>query len=129
MKKVALYTDQEGNQIKVAHPVKAEAILRHITERTSQKGMVVNGTKTALMCVTAVSSYQASAEITDLEGNKIVSSPSSRFLGVTLDANCSWATHVDSVRRKLRARAWTLNSLRRSGFSEEELVRVYCAHI
>ena len=91
--------------------------------------MVVNGSKTTLMCVTAASSYQASAEICDVAGNKIKSLDTAKFLGVTLDSNCTWATQVNNVQKKIRSRSWTLNTLRQSGFSDEELVKVYCRYI
>ena len=36
---------------------------------------------------------------------------------------------MESVKRKIRSRAWAINSLKRSGFTTEELVRVYCTYV
>lgn len=98
----------------MAHPVKAEAILHHITREASGRGMKVNGEKTCLVCVTGATSFQAEAQIKDAEGNIIKSSNSAKFLGVTLDSDCSFRTHVDNVQKRIRARSWALNTLRRT---------------
>ena len=129
MRKVAMYTDNEGKNIKMAHPVKAEAILNHIADRAAYKGMVVNRAKTSLMCITAATSYTAAAQIKDRFGNTIQSLSTGKLLGVTFDSNCTWTTHVENLKRKIRARSWTLNSLRQSGFTEKEIVKVYCTYI
>ena len=129
LKKVATYIDPQGQPVKCVHPVKAQAMLHHITAKASKKGMLVNANKTCLMCVTAAYSHKTEAEITDTQGNKIKSVTSAKFLGVTLDSDCSVTTHVEDIRKKLRGRTWTLNKLKRSGFSEDELVRVYCAYM
>ena len=56
MKKVSMYVNQHGKNIKCIHPVKAQAMMNHITTRAAEKGMVVNGSKTTLMCINAASS-------------------------------------------------------------------------
>lgn len=77
----------------------------------------------------AATSYKTKAVIKDVNNNEISSSPSAKYLGVTIDANCSMASHVENVKKKIRSRSWALNLLRRNGFKEEELVKVYCTHI
>lgn len=129
MKKVALYTDLEGKLIKRAHPLQAKAVLHHITKKAIEKGMIVNGKKTSLLRITAASSYEAHASIRDAQGNLVNSTGSAKYLGVTIDSNCSMTSHVENVRKKIRARSWTLSTLRRNGFTDEELVKVYCSHI
>ena len=128
MKKVALY-EENGKDIKIAHPMKAQAILHHITREAGKRGMKVNGGKTSLLCVSGATSYVAAAEIRDTEGNRIRSSEHANYLGVTIDADCTFKTHVDNIKRKIRARSWALNSLRQNGFSEEELVKIYCVYV
>ena len=91
--------------------------------------MVVNGAKTSLMIVSAAASYRPSAQIVDLNGNMVKSSNSVKYLGVTLDFGCGFATHVDQIKRRIRSRSWTLNKLRKSGFNDEELVKIYCTYI
>ena len=48
------------------------------------------------------------------------------MLGYHLDADCGQASHVAKIRSKLRARTWALASLKKCGYSEEDLVHIYC---
>ena len=129
MKTVAMYTDAEGKNIKRVHPVKAQAMMKHITKKAAEKGMIVNGAKTTLMCVNSAYSYTASAELMAENGERITSVPKAKYLGVTIDADCTLRSHVKDVRNKMRARSWALVKLRQSGFTAEELVKTYCSHV
>ena len=128
MKTVAMYEDH-GQNVKLAHPVKAEAILGHISARATTRGMKVNGSKTSLMLVTAATSYRARAEIKDTEGTTIKSSKNAKYLGVTLDSDCTFSAHVENVKKRVRSRAWTLNALKQNGFTDEDLIRIYCTYV
>ena len=129
MKSMFLYTDAHGKPIETVHPVRAEKILHHIMERAGDHGMMVNGSKTSLTCVTAATSYKASAEISDKSGQKIKSGDKMKLLGVTIDSNCTINSHVTDVVKRIRARSCTLNALWWSGFSEEDFIKVYCLYI
>ena len=48
-----------------------------------------------------------------------------KILGVTLDRDCSFRSHVESIRSRLRSRTWALARLRKKGLSEDRLVRAY----
>ena len=129
MKKVSMYVNQHGQNIKCVHPVKAQAMMDHITTRAAEKGMVVNGSKTTLMCINAATSYKTSAKLTDQSGGVIESVNKANYLGVTIDSDCSLTSHVQNIRSKMRARTWALIKLRQSGFSEKELVQIYCSYV
>lgn len=128
MRTVAMY-EQDDVQIKKAHPVQAEAALHHVTNKAALKGMVVIRLKTSLACITAATSYRASAKIKDKDGQEIISGQSAMFLGVTLDRDCSFKSHIDNIRKKIRARSWTLCALKRAGFNEQELIKTYCIYV
>ena len=48
-----------------------------------------------------------------------------KMLGVTLDCDGSFKTHITNLRSKLRRRTWALSKLRKKGLSEDKLVRAY----
>ena len=52
-------------------------------------------------------------------------SDSMKILGVTLDSNCSFQSHVKNLRSKIRARTWALSKLRKAGLDEKRLVCTY----
>ena len=114
------------------HPVvQAQTLLDQVRQKGATKGMIVNSTKTSLLCsITAASSYEAAAEIRDNEGGKIVSRKTVKYLGVSINSDCSFRTHVEQVRKRIRSRAWALNTLDQNGFTTEELISVYyCTYI
>ena len=128
MKSVAAY--KEGNKVyKTAHPAKAEAFLHHITNKAREKGMQVNQEKTGLMCITGATSYSPRAEIIGVDKEKIISTKSYKFLGITVDRNASFRTHKENTRKKIRSKTWAQGKLKRAGFSDEDLVWVYKSHI
>ena len=103
--------------------------MEHITNSAKTRGMRVNHAKTCLMCFSAASSFEASAEISGPDGSVIKSVDFARFLGVTIDSDLTFGTHIEDTRKKVRARAWALNALREASFSESELVKVYETHV
>ena len=48
-----------------------------------------------------------------------------RILGLTIDLDCSFHSHVDNVRMNMRKRSWTLAKLRHTGMSVDSLVVCY----
>ena len=39
------------------------------------------------------------------------------------------STHVTNIAKRIRARSWTLNKLKQSGLTQDELVQAYCSYI
>ena len=75
------------------------------------------------------STCQAKAVLKGRQKKEIVSSDSIKFLGLTLDSDCTIRMHVANLCAKLRSRSWALSRLRRSGMREEDLVKVYTSTI
>ena len=48
-----------------------------------------------------------------------------KVLGVTLNSDCTFSSHVEEVAKKLRRKNWALSKLRQKGMKEEDLVEAY----
>lgn len=120
----------EGRQTRTKTAVALQNMFRSITHQAESKGMVVNVTKTNILCVSDAMSYSPVAHIHDASGVKISSSEeTTKILGFTFGPRPSVAYHVLEIRKKIRRRYWTLINLRGRGFSEAELVQVYTTFI
>ena len=86
--------------------------------------MIVNESKTALMCFSAAKSFRAEAKLT-LAGSEIKSTNTVKLLGVTLNSRCNFHHHAISVKNKIRAKSWALAKLRRAGMKTDQLIRTY----
>ena len=123
MRKAALMV-KEGTFFKEVCDKRSKDLLRHVTTRAMDKGMKINEEKTGLMCVSIATSFEARASLT--VGSTTVSGALNlKVLGVTLDSNCTFSSHVDNVVRNLRSKTWALSRLRRAGLSETQLVNAY----
>ena len=71
-----------GQNIRVKHAVQAQNIFRHIVRNAESIGMVVNSNKTAMMCISGASNYEADAFILDAEQTRIGCTKSIKALGV-----------------------------------------------
>ena len=82
--------------------------------------MVVNDSKTAVMCVSDTLSFEPRVALTGrvcpIEGKA-----SMKFLGITLDSDCTFSSHVNNLR--------ALSKLKRRGMSTEDLKYVYVSMI
>ena len=87
--------------------------------------MVVNTLKTQLLLVSDPLSSVREGYIEDGEGNQLTSAKSMKILGFYFSDRPTVAAHVEALRRRFRQRYWILIHLRRFGFSQEELVKVY----
>ena len=87
--------------------------------------MKVNATKTAMMCLSDLLAYEADAFINDADGNRIGCCKNMKILGMHFSNKPDMSAHVQWIRKTIRQRYWTLRNLKRSGFTEQELVRVY----
>ena len=91
--------------------------------------MVVNAKKTTMVCVSDSLSFQADAFIYDADQDRIGCQESFKALGMWFSNHPNVNSQVDAVKRGVRARLWTLRNLKNSGFTTEELVRVYTTMI
>ena len=107
---------------------RTESLLRYVAGNAMNKGMKINASKTSLMCVSAATSFQLRVQV-ELEGQVIASLDKMRILGVTVDSDCSFKSHVENVKNNLRRPTWALTKLRRRGVKADKLVRAYVSLI
>ena len=118
-----------GVPYRVKHAIQSQNVFRHMVRRAESIGMVVNASKTTMVCVSDSLSYTADAYMYDSEQERIGCSDNFKALGMVFSNRPTMAPHVEFVVRKFRQRFWTLRNLKASGFTEEELVKVYTTMI
>ena len=70
----------------------------------------MNDSKTGLMCESSARSFKPRVVIRGRQNEEITSSDSIKFLGFTLDSDCTIKTHVDNLCKKLRSRSGIVTS-------------------
>ena len=113
-----------GESIKLVSPTRTLSLLETITENAKDKGMIVNESKTTLMCFSAAKTFIPKVKL-NLDGVEIKSSDTVKLLGITLTNNCSFLKHTIAVKNKLRAKSWMLSKLKKAGMTETQLIRTY----
>ena len=116
---------RNGKCVKIVEPPRSQHFLTTVTERAELKGMRVNDSKTKVMCVAASKSYKAEAGLKARDGSDICSVTEMTVLGVRLNADASFRSHVHHVANRIRARSWTLRELKKANMNEDHLVQVY----
>ena len=109
--------------------VKSERMFRHIASRANKKGLRVNAAKTNLLLISASNSYEARAHLYDAENVRVDCSKELKALGFIFNSKGDVSTQVERLSNKFRHKVWTLRHLRKNGFEESELLRVYKSHI
>ena len=87
--------------------------------------MKVNGSKTAMVCVSGAQSYHARSHVYQASGEKVESGPSIKVLGFHFSSSPTVHAHMAALSKRIRSKYWVLYHLGRAGFSEEELAKVY----
>ena len=87
--------------------------------------MKVNGAKTTMVCVSGAQSYQAESFINTSAGTVVESGRAMMILGFHMSPRPGVHEHVDVLCKRMRRQYWVLYHLRRAGFTEEELAKVY----
>ena len=119
---------QDSKLIKITTAPQAQAMLEHVTKKAEERGMIVNDSKTGIMCVSGATSFKAGVKLSGRSG-EIVGSKTLKCLGVTIDSDCSFKSHVKNLAAKIRSKTWTLSRLKRLGMSESDLKKVYTSLI
>ena len=116
-------TDGYGFRIKLA--VRTQNLFREIVRWAVSCGMKVNAAKTFCLLISEIKSYNPAAYFTDSDGNKITSGNHMTILGFDFSSNPDMSAQVKRIRRTFTSRIWILRHLGHSGFSKEDLLRVY----
>lgn len=111
--------------IKKKQAISSQNAFASITTAAMRKGMVVNESKTNLLCVSDSLNFKTLAYIKDSNDNQIECSESMRVLGFYLSNKTGVGLHVSEISKKVRQKFWVLYHLRKLGFTEDELVSVY----
>ena len=87
--------------------------------------MKVNVKKTNMICISDSQNHGTAAHIFDLDGEHVSSGARLKVLGWHFSNKPSVEAHLSIVRRRFRERYWTLRHLKRNGFVQEDLIKVY----
>ena len=115
---------EDGRYFKDVTDRRTEDLLNHIAAKAEAKGMVINQAKTGLMCISAATTFDNRVRA-NVGGVVVTGKDSLNILGLKLDRDCSFKTHIRTLKGKLRARTWALAKLRKRGLSTKRLVKVY----
>ena len=114
-----------GKPIKKKHDLQSQNVFRRIVRKAESRGMVVNNTKTKVLCVSDALTYRASSFLVDDNGVEIQSTDNLKVLGFHMDSRPSCHAHVRALQLRMRDTTWVLRHLKIAGFTEEELATVY----
>ena len=87
--------------------------------------MKVNTAKTHLIVIYNAQSFTPEAMILGEDWTVVTPGSSMKILGFHMKQRPSMGAHVKALRKRFRQRYWLLYHLKRFGFSEEELCKVY----
>ena len=88
-----------------------------MVRRAEELGMVVNGAKTAMICMSGATDYKADAFILDANQDRIGCTTSLKALGVRFSNRLDMEDHVQHIVKSMRSRYWTLRNLKLNGFN------------
>ena len=122
-------TQQHSGPIKLKQAIPTQNAFVSITTEGKRKGMVVNADKTKLLCISDYINHTPLTFILDSDGTRIECCEELKLLGFHLSNKPTIALHLSKVVKSIRQRFWSLRHLRRVGFNDQELVRVYKSSI
>ena len=108
---------------------KSEDLFKHISSNAKSKGLLVNSKKTNLLAILASKCYEAKAHFYNDNNERIDSANSLKALGFTFNQRGDCSTQVNNLFTKFRQKVWSIRRLRKSGFTEKELVSLYTSYI
>ena len=87
--------------------------------------MIINNSKTKMLCISAAKSYEPQAYLLSDSGDRVQSTEQLRVLGFHFDGSPNVRYHMKLLNRRFECRIWALRHLKRGGFSKQDLVTVY----
>ena len=126
----ATLIEEDGTVFKCPLAVQSQHLLEHVNVRAGEIGMVVNATKTAIMAVSAATSYEARAFLNDpVSGEPINSKKTLKILGFIIDQDGGISSQLEKVKGTFRRRVWLLREAKKAGMTQEELIRTYKTYV
>ena len=115
------------DSVRDKHAVISQNTFRRVLVRVESRGMVVNTSKTGILCVSDALSFRAEGHIYGADDTQISSdgTTSLKILGFHFSKTPTVHAHVESLRRRFFSQWWILYHLKHHGFNREELVTVY----
>ena len=110
---------------RVKRALRTENLFRRIVHQARSLGMVVNGRKTNMLCISDLKSYVPHAYIYDSEGTKVESKDDMKILGFHFSSSPDMSAQVEAIRKGFVARIWTLRHLGHRGLDKADLLKVY----
>ena len=118
-----------GRPTRSKHAIASQNMFRRIVRNAELIGMKVNASKTNQICISDSLSYDADAFLYTTTGEKSGCSEELKLLGFYFGRRPTCARHVQAMKRSFRGKFWLLIHLKQHGFTESELLRVYCTII
>ena len=121
----ALVVDVLGVNHKIKQAIGTQNFFRHVVRRAENKGMKVNTSKTAMVCISASQNFVTSSFFLDVNGQRIDSGDKLKMLGWHFSSRPTVDAYLEVMKRRFRQRYWVLRHLKHNGFEEKDLVTVY----
>ena len=112
-----------GKTKKKIHAPESETILGEVGTKADEVGMVINPTKTQMLCISS-SGNDANTYIRH-GGEVIRSQEEMKILGFWFDRRPDVSCHVRKMLSKARIRLWSLRELKKAGLKENDLLNSY----
>ena len=74
--------------------------------------------------MSAATSFDNRVQVT-VQGEVVTGTNTMCILGLKLDRDCSFKSHVQCLKSKLRSKTWALRKLRKRGLDEDKLIHAY----
>lgn len=120
---------ENDKEFKNARARESERLFRHIEENATKQGLIVNSKKTAMIVVSGANSFKARAHLYNTAGGRVDSTQEMKLLGFTFNSKADVWSQINALVKKFRNKMWTLRDLRKAGFNEQKLMRVYKSSI
>ena len=125
METVTQCLNMDGTKMRAKHSIECQNAFRTVVRRSEERGMKVNEGKTGMICISGAQSYKANAFIYDAAGGRIDSGSKLKVLGFHFGQKASVHDHVEVLCRRMRGKYWVLYHLKKAGFTQSELAKVY----
>ena len=92
-------------------------------------GMKINRKKTQLLAISPNNGCRTDSSLAVGDGVIVESQPEMRLVGFNFGTAPNASSHVATIREKFRLKIWMLYHLRRAGFKDRTLYRLYCCYL